>query len=192
MLLSDRDILERIGRGEVMFDPPLVTETQIQAASVDLRLGNLFRRFNHRDGIADPLDPRTFDRLTTLVEIGAGDTIPVSPGELILGTTLEKVTLPDDLAGHLYGRSSLIRMGISVPFTAGFIDPGFSGHITLEISNLGKVPVLLHPYMRICQLTFVRLTSPVITPYGEHAASKYQDQQGPTPSLLHEDFEFLR
>jgi dCTP deaminase len=186
VLLSDRDIRAEIAAerlGIDPFDPDLV-----QPSSVDVRLDNLFRVFNNtRYTHIDPSIQQ--DELTSLVQPDPGEPFVLHPGEFVLGSTLELCTLPDDLAGRLEGKSSLGRLGLLTHSTAGFIDPGFSGHITLELSNVANLPITLWPGMKIGQLCLLRLTSPAEHPYGSaQAGSKYQGQRGPTPSRSYQNF----
>ncbi|MHB8451632.1 MAG: dCTP deaminase [Mycobacteriales bacterium] len=180
MLLSDRDIKVELARGRVVLDPydPLL----IQPSSVDLRLDRFFRTFvNHRYTHIDPALQQ--DDLTELVETPGEEPFVLHPGEFVLGSTLEVITLPVDLAGRLEGKSSLGRLGLLTHSTAGFIDPGFSGHVTLELSNAANLPIMLWPGMKVGQLCLFRLSSPAEHPYGDPTyGSRYQGQRGPTPS----------
>ncbi|GEE00162.1 dCTP deaminase [Gordonia spumicola] len=186
MLLSDRDIRAEIGGGRLGVDP--FDDAMVQPSSVDVRLDGLFRVFNNTK--YTHIDPKQQqDELTTLVEPAAGEPFVLHPGEFVLGSTLEVVSLPDDLAGRLEGKSSLGRLGLLTHSTAGFIDPGFSGHITLELSNVANLPITLWPGMKIGQLCLIRLSSPAENPYGSAAVgSKYQGQRGPTPSKAYLNF----
>jgi dCTP deaminase len=186
VLLSDRDIRAEIAAGRLGVDP--FEEGLVQPSSVDVRLDNLFRVFNNTR--YTHIDPSTRqDDLTTLVEPKEGEPFVLHPGEFVLGSTLERCTLPHDLAGRLEGKSSLGRLGLLTHSTAGFIDPGFSGHITLELSNVANLPITLWPGMKIGQLCLLRLTSPAEHPYGSsQAGSKYQGQRGPTPSRSYLNF----
>lgn len=180
MLLSDRDLLAAMAAGKLTVDP--YDPRLIQPASVDVRLGNRFRIFvGHH---ATHIDPRTRqDRLTEEVTIGDDEPFVLHPGEFALGTTLERVAVGVDLAARLEGKSSLGRLGLLVHSTAGFVDPGFAGTVTLELSNVNTLPVLLWPGMRIGQLCVLRLTSPADRPYGSVGlGSRYNLQDGPTPS----------
>ena len=186
VLLSDRDIRAEIDAGRLgiePYDPGLV-----QPSSVDVRLDSLFRVFNNTK--YTHIDPaQRQDELTTLVEPAEGEPFVLHPGEFVLGSTRELLTLPDDLAGRLEGKSSLGRLGLLTHSTAGFIDPGFSGHITLELSNVANLPITLWPGMKIGQLCLFRLTSPAENPYGSASmGSKYQGQRGPTPSRAYLNF----
>jgi len=186
VLLSDRDIRAELNSGRLGIDP--FEEDLVQPSSVDVRLDNLFRVFNNtRYTHIDPSVRQ--DDLTTLVEPKEGEPFVLHPGEFVLGSTLERCTLPDNLAGRLEGKSSLGRLGLLTHSTAGFIDPGFTGHITLELSNVANLPITLWPGMKIGQLCLLRLTSPAEHPYGSSkAGSKYQGQRGPTPSRSYLNF----
>ncbi len=186
MLLSDRDIRAQIDSGRLGIDP--YDPTLVQPSSVDVRLDRMFRVFNNQR--YTHIDPKQRqDELTTLVEPLAGEPFVLHPGEFVLGSTLESCTLPDDLAGRLEGKSSLGRLGLLTHSTAGFIDPGFSGHITLELSNVANLPITLWPGMKVGQLCLIRLSSPAENPYGSAAVgSKYQGQRGPTPSRAYLNF----
>lgn len=186
MLLSDRDIRAEIAAKRLAIEP--FDDALVQPSSVDVRLDNLFRVFNNtRYTHIDPAKQQ--DELTTLVEPVEDEPFVLHPGEFVLGSTLEVCTLPDDLAGRLEGKSSLGRLGLLTHSTAGFIDPGFSGHITLELSNVANLPITLWPGMKIGQLCLLRLTSPAEHPYGsDKVGSKYQGQRGPTPSRSHLNF----
>lgn len=189
MILSDTMIMEAIKKGELRFEPEISYDLQIQPSSVDLRLGTSFRVFNYSQySIIDPTQDPDLDKITELVELEDRPFI-VHPGTFVLGTTQEYIYLPAHLVGRLEGRSSLGRLGVIVHSTAGYIDPGFEGNITLEISNVGKIPVALHPGMRVCQITFLT-TEGVARPYGTGRNSKYQGQRGATSSRLPRDPEF--
>ncbi|WP_281920089.1 dCTP deaminase [Nocardia cyriacigeorgica] len=186
MLLSDRDIRAEIAGGRLGLEP--FQENLIQPSSIDVRLDGTFRVFNNtRYTHIDPAQRQ--DELTSLVEPAPGEPFVLHPGEFVLGSTLEVCSLPDDLAGRLEGKSSLGRLGLLTHSTAGFIDPGFSGHITLELSNVANLPITLWPGMKIGQLCLFRLTSPAENPYGSASTgSKYQGQRGPTPSKAYLNF----
>lgn len=191
MILADTDLKARLAQGDLGITPMPDPETQIQPASIDLRLGYDFRTFNYtRQALIDPKVPETFAELTTLTHLEPGERFIVHPGEFVLGTTLEHVRVPDDLVARLDGRSSIGRLGIVIHSTAGYIDPGFEGAITLEISNLGRIAVALYPEMRICQISFEEMSSPVSQPYGRRRQSKYQGSTTTTGSRLYEDKEF--
>ncbi|OIQ82935.1 deoxycytidine triphosphate deaminase [mine drainage metagenome] len=180
MLLSDRDIRAEIQSGRVGLDP--FEESMIQPSSVDVRLDRFFRVFeNHRYPFIDPAVEQP--DLTREVSTDGDEPFILHPGEFVLASTYEVITLPDDIAGRLEGKSSLGRLGLLTHSTAGFIDPGFSGHITLELSNVANLPVTLHPGMKIGQLCLFQLSSPAEHPYGSAKyGSRYQGQRGPTPS----------
>ena len=180
MLLSDRDIRAEIQSGRVGLDP--FDEEMIQPSSVDVRLDRYFRVFeNHRYSFIDPAVEQP--DLTREITTEGDESFVLHPGEFVLASTFEVITLPDDVAGRLEGKSSLGRLGVLTHSTAGFIDPGFSGHITLELSNVANLPVTLHPGMKIGQLCLFRLSSPAEHPYGSAKyGSRYQGQRGPTPS----------
>jgi dCTP deaminase len=191
MILSDRDLRDRLERGDIKIDPLQDPEIQIQPASIDLRLGFDFQTFNFTQvALIDPLDPESFAHLTTQVHLSQDDRFIVHPGEFILATTLEHVEVPGDLVARLEGRSSVGRLGIVIHSTAGYIDPGFKGTVTLEISNLGVLPVALYPLMRICQIAFEQMSSPVSEGYDARRTAKYQGQKTATVSRLFEDSEF--
>ena len=186
MLLSDGDLRKELACGRLKVDP--FDEAMIQPSSIDVRLDRLFRVFNNTK--YTHIDPRQQqDDLTTLVETVDDEPFVLHPGEFVLGSTFEAVELPDDLAGRLEGKSSLGRLGLLTHSTAGFIDPGFQGHITLELSNVANLPITLWPGMKIGQLCLFRLTSAAENPYGsERAGSRYQNQRGPTPSRAYLNF----
>ncbi len=186
MLLSDRDITAEIEAGRVGVEP--YEPGMIQPSSIDVRLDRWFRVFeNHRYPHIDPSVEQP--DLTRLLEPAGDEPFVLHPGEFVLGSTYEVVSLPDDVAGRLEGKSSLGRLGLLTHSTAGFIDPGFSGHITLELSNVATLPILLYPGMKIGQLCLFRLSSPALHPYGsEKYGSRYQGQRGPTPSRSYANF----
>jgi dCTP deaminase len=186
MLLSDRDLRAEIDAGRVGVEP--FTDAMIQPSSIDVRLDRFFRVFeNHRYPHIDPAEEQS--DLTRLVESGSDEPFILHPGEFVLASTYEVVTLPDDVAGRLEGKSSLGRLGLLTHSTAGFIDPGFSGHVTLELSNVATLPIKLWPGMKIGQLCLFRLSSPAEHPYGSaRYGSRYQGQRGPTPSRSHLNF----
>ena len=190
MLLSDRDIRAELDSGRVGLDP--LDPAMVQPASVDVRLDRFFRLFdNHRYAHIDPRQKQ--DELTRLVEVDPDEAFILHPGEFVLGSTYEQGTLPDDLAARLEGKSSLGRLGLLTHSTAGFIDPGFSGHVTLELSNVATLPITLWPGMKIGQLCFFRLSSAAQSPYGTGAnQNRYQGQRGPTASRAHRDFHLTR
>lgn len=171
MILSDRDLRQRLCDRSIVVEPLADLELQLQPASIDLRLGSQFRR-----AVAGEVE-----------EVNEGADFVLGPGEFALGTTLERVRVPPNLVARVEGRSSIGRLAILVHATAGFIDPGFEGEITLELANLGPTPASLRVGSRICQIVFHVLTSPAERPYGPARGSKYSGQTGPTPSRLAED-----
>ncbi len=191
MILSDRDIKERIENGSLTIKPLENPELQIQPASVDLRLGSQFLEFQRTNiPCIHPDSEQEVDEYVSETIVEEGDEFVLHPGDFVLGTTKERVEIPPDLIAHVEGRSSLGRLAIVVHATAGLCDPGYKGQITLELSNLGTAPVALTPGMRISQLTFTELSSPSERPYGEERGSKYQGQDGPQASRVQDDPEF--
>ncbi|MGA7689650.1 MAG: dCTP deaminase [Jiangellales bacterium] len=186
MLLSDRDIRAEVDGGRVVLEP--YEPAMVQPSSVDVRLDRFFRVFeNHRYPHIDPASEQP--DLTRLVEADPDEAFVLHPGEFVLASTFEVVSLPDDVAARLEGKSSLGRLGLLTHSTAGFIDPGFSGHVTLELSNVATLPIMLWPGMKIGQLCFFRLSSPAEHPYGSAKhGSRYQGQRGPTPSRSFQSF----
>ena len=186
VLLSDRDIKAEIESGRVKLDP--YEPELVQPSSIDVRLDRYFRVFeNHRYPHIDPAVEQP--DLTRLVETEGEDPFVLHPSEFVLASTFEVITLPDDLAGRLEGKSSLGRLGLLTHSTAGWIDPGFSGHVTLELSNVATLPIKLWPGMKIGQLCLFRTSSPAEHPYGSTIyGSRYQDQRGPTPSRSYLNF----
>lgn len=186
MLLSDRDIRAELAAGRVVLDP--FDAGMVQPSSVDVRLDKYFRVFeNHRYPHIDPAEEQP--DLTRMVEPADDEPFILHPGEFVLASTYEVVTLPDDVAGRLEGKSSLGRLGLLTHSTAGFIDPGFSGHVTLELSNVATLPIKLWPGMKIGQLCLIRLSSPAEEPYGSSTyGSRYQGQRGPTASKSYLNF----
>ncbi|HIY40149.1 MAG TPA: dCTP deaminase [Candidatus Nocardiopsis merdipullorum] len=190
MLLSDRDIRSEIDAGRIKIDP--YDPGLVQPSSVDVRLDRFFRVFeNHKYPHIDPAVEQP--GLTRLVEVDPDEVFILHPGEFVLASTYEVFSLPDDLASRLEGKSSLGRLGLLTHSTAGFIDPGFSGHVTLELSNMATLPIKLYPGMRIGQLCMFKLSSPAEYPYGSSVyGSRYQGQRGPTPSRAHQNFARAR
>lgn len=180
MLLSDRDIRKEIEAGRVVLDP--FDAAMIQPSSIDVRLDRFYRVFeNHKYSFIDPAVEQS--DLTREIATAPDEPFVLHPGEFVLASTYEVITLPDDIAGRLEGKSSLGRLGLLTHSTAGFIDPGFSGHVTLELSNVANLPITLHAGMKIGQLCLFRLSSPAEHPYGsEKYGSRYQGQRGPTAS----------
>ena len=185
MVLADRTIRRLVAEGRIEVDP--FDEALIQPSSVDVRVDRLFRVFrNSRYPYIDVKQAQ--EDLTELVEID-GEPFILHPGEFVLGSTLERIKLPDDLVARLEGKSSLGRLGLLIHSTAGFIDPGWDGHVTLELSNVANLPITIYYGMKIGQLSFVQLTEPAERPYGsEELGSKYQGQRGPTPSRYWKNF----
>jgi len=191
MILSDADILRRLDEGDLVVEPLADPEIQVQPASVDLRLGREFLEFQHANiPCIHPNSEQEVDEYVDETHVEEGGEYILHPGDFVLGTTVERVAIPDDLIAHVEGRSSLGRLAIVVHATAGLCDPGYEGQITLELSNLGTAPVALTPGMRISQLTFTELKTPAERPYGEERGSKYQGQAGPQASKIQGDQEF--
>jgi dCTP deaminase len=186
MVLSDRTIRAEIAAGRILIDP--LGPGAVQPASVDLRLGRLFRVFKNSN--LPFIDvKREYPDLTELVEIEGETPFILHPGEFALGVTYERVRLPDDIVGRLEGKSSLGRLGLIIHSTAGYVDPGWDGALTLELSNLANLPITLYEGMKVSQISFLRLSEPAEHPYGsKEAGSKYQGQEGPTPSRYYLNF----
>jgi len=186
VVLSDGAIRRLIEAGRIGIDP--YDAALLQPSSLDVRVDRLFRVFrNSRYPFIDVREPQ--DDLTELVEVDGDEPFILHPGEFVLGSTLERVTLPDDLVARLEGKSSLGRLGLLIHSTAGFIDPGWDGHVTLELSNVANLPITIYPAMKIGQLSFVQLSEPAEKPYGSGGlGSKYQGQRGPTPSRYWKNF----
>jgi dCTP deaminase len=187
MVLSDRTIKAEVEAGRLVFDP--YDPSLVQPSSVDVRVDRSFRVFhNSRHPYIDVRQP--MEDLTELVSVKGDEPFVLHPGEFVLGQTLEHVTLPDDLVARLEGKSSLGRMGLLIHSTAGFIDPGWSGNLTLELSNVANLPITIYHGMPIGQISFMRMDAAVETSYGsDEAGSKYQGQTEPTPSRFHLNFE---
>lgn len=187
VILSDRDLRADLAAGRIIIEP--FDESCIQPSSIDVKVSNLFRVFrNHTAAVLDVKEDLT--GLTELVEVKEGEAFMLHPGEFALGSTLERVAVPSDLVARVEGKSSLGRLGLVIHSTAGFIDAGFDGHVTLELANLANLPITLYPGMKIGQISFIKMTSPAEKPYGSGAAgSKYQGQRGPTPSRYFENFK---
>lgn len=185
-VLSDRTIKEELAASRLVIEP--LDEANIQPASIDLQLDRVFRIFRvTRRPFVDVRQP--MDDLTELVTIENEEPFIIQPGTFVLGSTLEYVTLPDDIVARVDGRSSLGRLGLLVHATAGYVDPGWTGKLTLELSNQSQMPIALYYGMKISQISFLRMSTPVDRPYGsESLASKYQGQTGPTPSRIFQDF----
>src|ERR671915_1768158 len=187
MILSDRDIRAELDAGRIVIDPFM--PDAVQPSSVDLHLGNRFRVFrNNRTAVIDPRQEQP--ELTELVEISGDEPFILHPGEFVLGATFERVGLPDDLVARLEGKSSLGRLGLLIHSTAGYVDPGWRGNLTLELSNVANLPIALYYGMKIGQISFFRMSSEVERPYGSpELGSKYQGQSEPTASAFHRDFD---
>jgi len=186
VLLSDRDIRAELDSGRIQLEP--YEPAMIQPSSIDVRLDRFFRLFsNHKYPFIDPAENQP--DLTHLVEVAGDEPFILHPGEFVLGSTFERVTLPDDVAARLEGKSSLGRLGLLTHSTAGFVDPGFTGHVTLELSNVATLPIKLWPGMKIGQMCFFRLSSAAEKPYGSaDYSSRYQGQRGPTASRSYLNF----
>jgi dCTP deaminase len=186
MIFSDRSIKEAVAAGRIVIDP--YDAEMVQPSSVDLRCDSRFRVFqNHRYPLIDPKAPQ--EDLTDSVTATENDPFILHPGEFVLGSTREIVGLADDIVARLEGKSSLGRIGLLIHSTAGFIDPGFRGQVTLELSNVANLPIAIYPGMKIGQVSFYQLSTAAEHPYGSPGAgSKYQGQSGPTPSRIHRDF----
>ncbi|MPZ52124.1 MAG: dCTP deaminase [Acidimicrobiia bacterium] len=185
MIFSDRTIRQALEEGRIEIDP--LEPSFIQPSSVDLRVHNQFRVFeNHRYPHIDPTSAQ--DDLTSLVEVAEEEHFMLHPGEFVLGATKERVRLGIDVVARLEGKSSLGRLGLLIHSTAGFVDPGFNGAITLELSNVATLPIAIYPGMKIGQISFYAMTTAADVPYGSpQLGSKYQDQTGPTASRSHRD-----
>ena len=186
VILSDRTLREELEAGRIVIDP--FDPAMVQPSSVDLRLDHRFLVFrSHTRAVIDV--KQDLSDLTEPVEVGPDGAFVLHPGEFVLGSTAERVALPDDLVGRIEGKSSLGRLGLLIHSTAGFIDAGFDGHITLELSNVANLPITIYPSMKIGQVSFMTMTTPADKPYGSGArGSKYQGQRGPTPSRYFENF----
>jgi dCTP deaminase len=186
VILSDRTIREELAAGRIVIDP--FDEACIQPSSVDLHIDRYFRVFrNHTMGHIDV--KQNLEELTELIEVGEEEPFMLHPGEFVLGSTSERVALPADLVARLEGKSSLGRLGLLIHSTAGFVDAGWDGQLTLELSNVANLPITLYPGMKIGQISFIRMTTEADQPYGSAAiGSKYQGQVGPRPSRYWENF----
>ncbi|MGA2675472.1 MAG: dCTP deaminase [Methanobacterium sp.] len=190
-ILSDRDIKEHLKSGKIVINPLTNPEVQIQPSSVDLRIGSEFKGFRIiRKPCIDPMDQSDLDSYMESFYIDEGEPFIIHPGEFALATTYETIKLPHDLVARVEGRSSMGRLGVTMHVTAGYIDPGFMGKITLEISNIGKMPVALYTGQRVCQIVFETMTSPSERPYGHpERDSKYMGQKSPVSSKIKHDYE---
>lgn len=188
MILSDRDIRKSLKSKRIKISPALDLNTQLGSCSIDLRLGRQFRVFNHsKMAFIDPNNPKLGSDMMTEITLKAGDTFILQPGDFVLATTVEKIELPDDLIGRLEGRSSLGRLGIVVHSTASIFDPGWNGVVVMELGNMGRMPVALHPNMRICSMTFEELTSSAEVPYTKKKTAKYVGQKTALASKIAQD-----
>jgi dCTP deaminase len=187
VILSDRSIREALAAGRIVIDP--LDEACLQPSSIDVKVSHLFRVFrNHSYAVIDV--KKELAGLTELVEMKSDEAFVLHPGEFVLGSTLERVAIASDLVARVEGKSSLGRLGLLIHSTAGFIDAGFDGHITLELSNVANLPITIYPGMKIGQVSFMTMTTPADKPYGSGArGSKYQGQRGPTPSRYFENFQ---
>jgi len=186
VILSDHSLREELAAGRIVVEP--FDERCLQPSSIDVKLSNLFRVFrNHTAGV---IDVKSAVDLTDPVEIADDGVFMLHPGEFVLGSTLERIGVADDMVARIDGKSSLGRLGLIIHSTAGFIDPGFDRHITLELTNIATLPITLYPAMKVGQVSFMRMTTPADRPYGAGATgSKYQGQRGPTPSRYWENFK---
>ena len=186
MILSDRTIREELDAGRIVIDP--FEPSNVQPSSVDLRCDHLFRVFrNHTTSYIDPKQRQ--EDLTELVDVPEGEAFILHPGEFVLGSTYERVALPNNLVARLEGKSSLGRLGLLIHSTAGFVDAGWDGHLTLELSNVANLPIAVYPGMKIGQISFIQMTTDADNPYGGAVTgSKYQGQRGPTPSRAYLNF----
>ncbi len=186
MVLSDHTIREELASGRIGIDP--IADDCIQPSSVDLHVDQYFRLFrNHTQRVIDVREDQ--EDLTELVDVGTDNPLVLHPGEFVLGSTVERVRLPDDLVARLEGKSSLGRLGLLIHSTAGFVDAGWDGHLTLELSNVANLPITVYPRMKIGQISFLRMSTPADRPYGSAGlGSKYQGQWGPTPSRYSDNF----
>ena len=187
MVLSDRSIKEALEQGRIIIEP--LGEDCVQPSSVDLHIDQYFRVFrNHSQRVIDVREAQ--EDLTELIDVGTETPMILHPGEFMLGSTTERIAIPDDIVGRLDGKSSLGRLGLVIHSTAGFVDAGWDGHITLELSNVANLPITLYAGMKIGQISFFQMTTPADRPYGsEGLGSKYSGQRGPTPSRYSENFK---
>lgn len=187
VILSDRTLREQLEAGRIVIDP--FDPACVQPSSIDVKIGNLFRVFrNHTAAVIDVKENQ--EDLTELITIPNDGVFMLHPGEFVLGSTLERIAVPDDLVSRIEGKSSLGRLGLIIHSTAGFIDAGFDGHVTLELTNIATLPITLYPGMKIGQVSFMEMTTAAENPYGKGArGSKYQGQRGPTPSRYWENFQ---
>lgn len=188
MVLSDRDIKKALLQSRIIITPAPDLKTQLGSCSIDLRLGNSFRVFEHsRYPYIDPFKKEMSEEVTREMHVKNDEPFIIQPGDFVLATTMEDIEVPDDLTGRLEGRSSIGRLGVVIHSTAANIECGFRGHIALELANMGKMPVALYPGMRICSLSFEQLSSPAEVPYYKKKGAKYVGQKGPEESRIHEE-----
>lgn len=188
MVLADRDIKKALKEKKIIITPAPDFSIQLGSCSIDLRLGNTFRVFDHsRNAYIDPSKKDYSNEITKEVKVKKGESFMMQPGDFVLAVTLEKVKIPSDIMGRLEGRSSLGRLGIVVHSTASIFDPGWDGKPVLELGNLGRMAVKLTPGMRICAMTFEELSSAAEVPYAKKTQAKYKIQDGPNESRIHEE-----
>lgn len=188
MILADRDIKQALDAGRIKITPAPDLETQLGSVSIDFRLGGTFMVFEHsRHSFIDPRQPQSIGDAMRTIEVAEDERFIMQPGDFALASTIESLELPDDLLGRLEGRSSIARLGITVHSTAAVFEPGWIGTATMELSNLGRMPVALYPGMRICSFSFEQVSSPVLTPYRLKRNAKYAGQITPRASLLAEE-----
>ena len=188
MILADRDIKQALADGRIKITPAPDLATQLGSVSVDFRLGGTFMVFEHsRHSFIDPRQPQSIGDAMRTIEVSGDERFIMQPGDFALASTIESLELPDDLLGRLEGRSSIARLGITVHSTAAVFEPGWVGTATMELSNLGRMPVALYPGMRICSFSFEQVSSPVETPYRLKRNAKYAGQVSPRASLLAEE-----
>lgn len=188
MVLSDREIKKSLTSKHIVIKPKPDLNKQLGSCSLDLRLGNIFRVFDHsKFAYVDPYNKDIGEKVTKEIKVTGDEPFIIQPSDFVLATTIEYVEIPDDLTGRLEGRSSIGRLGIVIHSTAAHIECGFRGKITLEIANMGKMPVALYPGMRICSISFEELSSPAETPYYKKRGAKYVGQNGPDESMIYRD-----
>lgn len=185
MILSDRDVKKKLVGGDIKISPPIDLSLQLGSCSIDLRLGKTFRIFEHsKHPYIDPFSTKYSADVTKLIEVADNEPFILHPNDFVLATTVESFELPGDLLARLEGRSSLGRLGIVVHSTASIFEPGWKGKVVMELGNLGRMPIALYPGMRICALTFEKLTSSVDVPYDKKKGAKYINQSSPEPSKM--------
>lgn len=188
MVLSDRDIKKALKAGTITIKPAPDLKEQLGSNSIDLRLGNSFRVFDYsKFAFIDPYNKEAAQEVTKEIKVKNGERFIIHPGDFVLGTTIEYIEVPDDMVGNLEGRSSIGRLGVIIHSTAASIECGFRGNITLELANMGKMPVALYPGMRICSVSFAQLTTPAEIPYYKKKKAKYSGQKGPDESRIHQE-----